>query len=493
MKKTVCILLALVLLLCGCGSQGESKEPQAEPDHEEAVVFPVSDALVGDTMPFFVDGKMHIFYLADQRDGKLGYHPWGLLRTEDYCSYEDAGIVLPYGETAEDQDIALGTGCVIKDQQGLYHAFFTGHNDFYEPKEAVMHATSDDMLHWTKHPEDTFTAGEGYSGNDFRDPYVFYVEQEQRWWMLVVTRTAETGVIVRYSSTDLSKWQDEGIFFEDDMGYATNMECPSLLQFGGKWYLAFSDQWPDRVVHYRVSDSINGPFVKPERDTVDGNGFYAGRLETDGEHLYLVGWNGTKIGHDDEADYDWGGNAVIHQLVQNPDGSLRVVPNEKIVQAMTHTVTPTLLRVTDTVKTESGGWKMAGEQYELVQFDALERSSRIELDISGYNGGGVFGISFGPDIDNVGSLSFVFNIQENQLGFYNKQNLIEEDAQSWMDYDFSGLEKLHVSILIGGGVATLFLNDEIALTARMYHSQGTKWQLFGVNSSVTWDNLKVYD
>ena len=234
MKKTVCILLALALLLCGCGGPGDATEPKTEADHPEAVLFPVSDALVGDTMPFFEDGKMNIFFLADQRDGKLGYHPWGLLRTEDYWNYEDAGIVLPYGETAEDQDIALGTGCVMKDQQGKYHAFYTGHNDYRAPAEAVMHAVSDDMLHWTKLPEDTFTAAEPYSTQDFRDPYVFYVESEQRYWMLVVTRTADTGVIVKYSSTDLHSWQDEGVFFEDDMGYATNMECPSLLQFGGQ-------------------------------------------------------------------------------------------------------------------------------------------------------------------------------------------------------------------------------------------------------------------
>lgn len=493
MKKTVCILLVLALLLCGCGGPGTTKEPQADSDHAEAVIFPKSDALVGDTMPFFADGKMNIFYLADQRDGKLGYHPWGLLRTEDYWNYEDLGIVLPYGETAEDQDIALGTGCVIKDKQGTYHAFFTGHNDFYEPKEAVMHATSDDMLHWTKHPEDTFTAPEAYSANDFRDPYVFYVEQEQRYWMLVVTRTAETGVIVKYTSTDLSKWTDEGIFFSDDMGYATNMECPSLLPFGDKWYLCFSDQWPDRVVHYRIGDSVNGPFLKPEQDTVDSNGFYAGRLETDGERLYLVGWNGTKIGHDDANDYDWGGNAVIHQLAQREDGTLQPVVNEKILAGVNHAVEPVPLRITDTIKTKDGGYTMAGDLYELVRFEALEQTSRIEADITGFGEDGLFGFAFSPDLENVGALSYVFSPAENLVKFCNTENLVEDDPQSWMSFDFSNREKLHVTILIGDGVATLYLNDEVALTARMYRAQGTDWEIFSVNSGVTWENLAVYD
>ena len=114
MKKLLGMMLVLMLLLCGCGGLGDTTEPQTASEYPEVPVFPKSDAFVGDTMPFYDGGKMNIFYLADQRDGKTGYHPWGLLRTEDYCSYEDMGIVLPYGSDAKDQDIALGTGCVIK-------------------------------------------------------------------------------------------------------------------------------------------------------------------------------------------------------------------------------------------------------------------------------------------------------------------------------------------------------------------------------------------
>ena len=490
MKKTVCILLAALMLLtlCSCGAE----KPQGS-EHEEAVIFPKSDALVGDTMPFFENGKMYIYYLADQRDGKLGYHPWALLRTDDYWNYEDLGVVLPYGADAHDQDIALGTGCVMKDKQWKYHAFYTGHNDYYEPKEAIMHATSSDMLSWTKIPGDTFVASDAYSKNDFRDPYVFYVEEEQRYWMLLTTRTPETGVIVKYCSTDLSKWTDEGILFTDDMGYATNMECPSLLKFGSKWYLCFSDQWPDRVVHYRVADSPNGPFTKPEKDTFDSNGFYAGRLETDGERLYLVGWNGTKIGHDDVNDYDWGGNAVVHQLVQKEDGTLRAVANEKVVKGLDHPVEMKPVKMTDTVKVNKGDLTMSGKLFEMVRYEALERTSRIEADISGFSGDGSFGFAFAPDVENVGAMSLVFSPAEKLVKFYNIENVVEEDPQSSMPFDFSGRDKIHVTLFIGDGVASLYVDNELALTARMYHSLGTDWELFGVNSGVTWSNVAVFD
>ncbi len=496
MKKRSILISALsILMLCSCGTQQGTadNEGSGEAEDIEAVsVFPKNDtALVGDTMPFYDNGKMNIFYLADLRDGKTGYHPWGLFTTEDYCTFEDQGIVIPYADSAEDQDIALGTGCVMKDQNGKYHAFYTGHNDWRAPKEAVMHATSSDMLNWTKIPEDTFLEEGKYSTEDFRDPYVFYVPEENQYWMLVVTRYEGNGVIVRYTSKDLSKWKDEGVFFEDDLGYGTNMECPTLIKFGSKWYLSFSDQWPDRVVHYRIADSINGPFRKPEQDTIDGNGFYAGRLETDGEHLYCVGWNGTKVGHDDENDYDWAGNMVIHQLTQHEDGTLTPILNEQVAAKMNRPVKEEPLKRTETVTALNDGWKFSGDEYELVQFEAFPESGRIEADISGYEDDDMFGIAFAPDIENVGALNFVFNIPENRIEFYNTDRLMDSDAQSYIDYDFSGKDSFHISFLLDDGVGCVYVNDEVALTARMYRSQANDWQLFGINSTVSFDNLDL--
>ena len=497
MKKRAIALLMAVLLIAGCGGASSDNGNGGDPDtehHGEVVVFPKTElALVGDTMPFFDNGKMNIFYLADQRDGKVGYHPWALLRTEDYCTYEDMGVVLPYADDATDQDIALGTGCVIKDQQGQYHAFYTGHNDFYEPKEAIMHATSSDMLNWTKVPADTFFANEKYAKNDFRDPYVFYVPEESQYWMLVVTRSEGSGVIAKYVSKDLSKWDDDGIFFEDDLGYGTNMECPTLLQFNGKWYLSFSDQWPDRVVHYRIADSVHGPFVKPEKDTIDGSGFYAGRMETDGTDLFCIGWNGTKIGHDDENDYDWAGNMVIHKLQQNADGTLVPIVNPSVTEGMSHALPETPVLMTDTIKTLDDGYQLAGDKYELVQFSAFKDSGRIEADISGYESDDLFGIAFAPDIDGVGALNYVFNIPENKIEYYNTERLMDGYAQSYMDFDFSGRDSVHMTLFVDDGVTCLYLDDEVALSARMYRSSGTKWQFFGVNSGVTFDNIGIYD
>ncbi len=230
---------------------------------------------------------------------------------------------------------------MIKDKDELYHAFYTAHNGDLDPKEAIMHATSKDGEKWDKLPDHTFFASSAYEANDFRDPYVFYVEESNNYWMLITTRQGGTGVIAKYVSDDLENWTDDGVFFKNDIGNDSNLECPSVVFYEGKWYLAFSDQWDQRVVHYRVADSLEGPFEKPERglDHVDGAGFYAGRLETDGENLYLVGWIPTKDEHDDRFNYNWAGNLAVHQLRTSENGLVGSLPETARKQIETKVIT----------------------------------------------------------------------------------------------------------------------------------------------------------
>ena len=518
MKKI--LVLTLIGAIClgnltGCTGQGAQeaaeseaeagKEPETEPDDvrtekkylgegiEDVKPFPVSDTgFVGDPMPYYENGVFHVFYLEDVRDGKLGYHPWALYETDNFYDYEYKGQVLPYGSTAEDQDIALGTGCVIKDKNGMYHAFYTGHNDHRSPKEAVMHATSGDMATWTKIPEDTFFAGEGYAQDDFRDPYVLYMEDEGRYWMLVTTRNEHTGVILKYTSDDLSTWTEEGVFFENDMGTDSNMECPSLLQYNGKWYLSFSDQWPGRQWHYRVGNAAGGPFETPEKDVIDCDGFYAGRLETDGENLYVFGWNATKEKHLDEEAYSWAGNLVAHQLVQSANGELFPILNASVKEKMNQELPLEPTKMTETVRQEGGNFTFHGEKYEAVEFGKLRGSYLFQTTIKDFKDGERFGFAFYTDKDAVGALNILFNMEENKIEFYNTNKIYDMEPQSDLDFDLADTEELNVSILIADWVVSMYVNDQCAFTARIYSSQGNGFGMFSINSGIQCENVRIY-
>lgn len=499
MKKL--LVLALAVLMCmpsiaGCGANTETDaemERYIGESIEDVQIFPTLEtSFVGDPMPFYDEGKFHVFYLEDLRDGKVGYHPWSLFETSNFYEYENKGEVIPYGNDLKDQDIALGTGSVIKDQKGIYHAFYTGHNDTYEPKEAIMHATSNDMVNWTKIPEDTFYAGDNYAKNDFRDPYVLYVEAEKQYWMLVSTRNESTGVLAKYTSKDLKTWKDEGIFFVNDMGTDSNMECSSLINYKGKWYLSFSDQWPDRVFHYRVSDSISGKFEIPKQDVVDGNGFYAGRLETDGENLYVFGWNGTKYQHLDKEEYDWAGNLVVHQLEQKKDGELRPIVNTMISEKMINEVKASPVLLTDTIDVTGDSYALKGNEYEFVEFNNILGSYKIDATIKNFSNSEKFGFAFNTDEEGVGELNLIFDVKNNEIYFYNTNQIYQEDPQSVIAFDFSKADELDITLLVSDGVASMYVNDQCAMTARMYTSQGTKWGFFGINSDITCENIRIY-
>ena len=169
-------LLITVLLLSACGSVAIPAEEPVEnlyeriPDEPyEAVPYSLypapEDAYVGDVMPFVTeDDTLEIYYLYDTDHNGQGYHPIYRFTTDDFVGYEDDGMMLEYG-LMSDPDPALGTGSVLRDRDGIYHLFYTGHNDMFEPKEAVMHAVSDDMENWEKIPGDTLYAGDDYAKN----------------------------------------------------------------------------------------------------------------------------------------------------------------------------------------------------------------------------------------------------------------------------------------------------------------------------------------
>ncbi|KAE9632947.1 DUF4975 domain-containing protein [Defluviitalea raffinosedens] len=500
-KKSIFFIISLALLMVGCKNNNNDTakdENNIEKNYniiEEVSVYPTpDDGFVGDPMPYFDGEKMNIFFLYDQRLGTQGYHPWARYTTTDFCKYEFLGEVIPYGNDIKEQDIALGTGSVIKDKNGLFHAFYTGHNDTYSPKEAIMHATSTDLQNWDKHEEDTFYADEEYSSDDFRDPYVFYNENDEKYWMLVTTRKNNMGVIALYKSVDLIQWENEKVLFENDMGSDSNLECPTLIEWNGYWYLTFSDQWPDRMFHYRIAKSAEGPFEKPEVDYLDGNGFYAGRMEKMDNKMYLIGWNGTKDGHQDGNNYNWGGNLVSHQIIQGDNGLLSTMPIQSINEKMNHNMNVTSLYNSETIFKEDRTLHFSGKDYEVASYPKIDGSTKITGKIKLNDNTNIFGFAFNLGDNKFGTLNFVFNKPEGYIGFFNKRTdtINSEEAQSKVNYTLNDGDEIEFTILIDNTVATLYVNNEIALTARMYSANKKEWGFFCENSNVTLQDIEVY-
>ena len=82
-------------------------------------LYPVSEnSWVGDVMPMADGDKLQLYYLYDTDNNGSGYHPIYKFSTSNFYEYQDDGLVIPYGDSEDDPDFAVGTGSVLKAQDG---------------------------------------------------------------------------------------------------------------------------------------------------------------------------------------------------------------------------------------------------------------------------------------------------------------------------------------------------------------------------------------
>lgn len=482
-------------------------------DQKGANVFPVSTVddgiavAMGDVMPFYDNGVMNIYHLRDSGKSPF-YHPISRITTTDFVHYTDKGVALNFEEDVKSNDAALGTGSFIKDANGKYHCFYTGHaassDDVApDPLEVVRHATSDDQKTWTK--DESFklkgNSPSGYLNNDFRDPYVYYDSVDSRYYMLVTTREkiegAETGVIKYYSSTTLDAaadgWQYEGVFFKNEEG-SYNMECPSYVQLGDFYYLAYSEQGDNRVTHYRYKTSHDGEWKKFGRDSIDAGGFYAGRLEKVGDKLYAFAWC-ARLSGGSSGGFDWGGSLVTHELVQNSEtGELCAVIPQGYKDFFSHEV----------AYNSVDGEKVTGYIYDGEKFAAhgVEKLSanvtRISLTIKAVGENGDFGLSFGLDgnyNNRLGSAIIAFELENNRITCYNGvSSILRYGAPlTSVAFEFEKDKSYGADVIIDGEVITVYLDGTVALTARITDMKQANFAFYSNGAKAEIQDVKFYE
>ncbi|MEU0603368.1 glycoside hydrolase family 32 protein [Streptomyces sp. NPDC006393] len=317
-----------------------------EGDVRGSVFFQPSDGWVGDVIPFERDGELNLFYLHEHRAHPKPGTSWSLAATRDLVRFEDRGVAFPHG--ADDEgDFNAYTGSVVRDADGTYHLFYTGQNPRFtgaegQPLQLVMHATGDgDLTSWTRHPQHTFGAPDGYESADWRDPFVFRDEERGVWRMLITARHTEgperrRGVIAACESDDLVTWKPAEPVW-DPRRYVAH-ECPEVFALGEWWYLVYSEFSESFATRYRMARSPEGPWQVPERDTVDGRAFYAAKSAELGGRRIFCGWIASREGGTDDGAWEWAGTLALLEARQNADGTLAFAPPTEILDSFTQDV-----------------------------------------------------------------------------------------------------------------------------------------------------------
>lgn len=496
-KRTSIILTVLLfaLLFSALGTAAFAEDESYEP--VAYTLYPAPEnAYVGDTMPFVTDdGTLEIYYLYDTDRNGQGYHPIYKYSTRDLCGYKDHGMMLNYG-LMSDPDPALGTGSVLQDRGGLYHLFYTGHNDtgnHGKGKECVMHATSADRETWTKLPEDTFFAPDNYSKDDFRDPEVFWVEEEQCYWMLIGAREDSLGgVIARYTSTDLKNWEFCGPYFAPNQQYM--LECPDLFSIGDIWYITYS--W-DNVTYYAMSDSMNGPFTAPEDNVLDGNGFifYAAKGVTFDGKQYLCGWLGRAGLSVDSGIYQWAGNVLNHQLVRQEDGTLGVKAPENFAQYFTQDKPFSVEQKAGNVEINGGSISLSADKRRQALADLGTRAPTmmLECDVT-LDADGCAGFAFGGSETDSSYTALCLDAGRNLLHYegYEITELRFNDPEAYTHFDFSSGGTHHVTLVCENEIVIMYVDDLKALSLRISHSiNGAHIGVFSDSCSASFSNITM--
>lgn len=294
-------------------------EPYISPLHYRPV-----EGRLADTIPFFWKGEYHIFYLR-----AISKVPWEHLVSTDLMYWKELPAALR-SDGAEDgpDGLHMFTGSVTE-HNGTFHIFYTGWNPANkEGREKVMHATSQDLIAWTKHPEHGFFGdGVHYQNSDFRDPFVFWNEAANKFWMILCARDAKTGKPVQgvAQSGDLVQWEQiDPLVLDPPLGEGTP-ECPDVFKIGDTWHLIHSPS--AGTTDMRYASDLRGPYRIPETPTIDTPILYAAKRMFDGQRHIITGWIRDLGGERDGGNFEWGGDqSVPREVYAGPDGMLYFRP-----------------------------------------------------------------------------------------------------------------------------------------------------------------------
>lgn len=462
-------------------------------------------AVCADVIPYYEDGTFYLFYLRDYRDRENHGEgcPWCLLTTRDLVHYEDHGEVLVRG-SVEDQDLYVFTGSCTK-HNGEYYIYYTGHNPHLRraglPEQKVLLAKSTDLYHWQKVKDFALEAPAYLEMHDYRDPFVYFDEEKQKYCMLLAGRLKNDGpvnskgVTLVLHSDDMLNWE-----LHEEPFYAPNSffthECPDLFKMGDWWYLIFSDMSDKLVTTYRMAKSPSGPWITPKVNNFDGHAFYAAKSASAGQRRFLFGWNCIKNHEKDHDFWQWGGTIIPHEIVQADDGTLYVQCPREIREAYSRPVALETGCSLSAVKPLENGWEIGDNPRKSLQLlTKMPENCRIELDFTTTDEIGDFGILLRSDDHADQYYAVKFEPKFNRLAFDmqpRRDNCVHTQTDVERYCPLTAGEKNHMTVIVEGSVAEVYVNDRVAMSVRMFDHKEGRFGLFAQNTTVRFENVALY-
>jgi beta-fructofuranosidase len=367
-----------------------------------------------------------------------------------------------------------------------------------------MHATSPDLRHWSKDKSFAIFAptGQGYEPHDWRDPFVYFDERLGEHAMLLAARKTtgpkrSRGVTALLTSSDLIHWKVREPFWAPDE-YFTH-ECPDLFRIGEWWYLVYSTFSERSVTHYRMARSLDGPWLTPTtvpvNDTFDDRMYYAAKTagpDVAGSPRYAFGWLATRDSERDDGGRQWGGELVVHQINQQPDGSLAVRAPESVLQRFTRDVPfnpqPVLGQWSSDNDTHHA---RAIGRHSVLMLGDLPHTALLRTRVTFEQGSASMGVLLRAD-----AALESYHVIRIEPG---SQRIVADRWPRPGDQPFT-LERplslshgkpVELTLLIDGTCLVVYVSGQVALSMRMYHPRNGALGLFVTEGSARFEATRL--
>jgi len=469
-------------------------------------------AWVGDLIPYCDEsGKYYLFYLHDPRTVKIQYAEettWHMVTSEDFIRFKDHGEAIRRG--ADDRpNKNIYTGSVIKSND-IYYAFYTAYNEDIKiagkSVQSVMVAKGKDLYHLKTDETLWLTAdNQIYESFDWRDPYVFWNQEDHCFWMLLAARKKNSGelrggCVALCKSDDLINWHYEPPFYAPDM-YIT-MECPEVFQMGEWWYLVYSTFSDRFVTHYRISRGLKGPWIIPGCDSFDSRANYAIKTASDGKRRYAFGWIASKLGDTDFGSWEWGGTMNVHELIQNQEtGELYTAPTDGLKNYYTKTIEIGDIVLYNSQKEENEtGLLLTSDTLGAGLYSLPEDSFSLEMEIEPV-GTSEIGIVLHGDARMEEGYFLKIDLDAKEMAWdmwpRAKKGTYQWQIRGDIPYQVETLRKIHkakqyyIRIIRKGDICVLYLDDKVALSTRMYNHKRGYGGIYVIQGSVKLNNYLI--
>ncbi len=469
----------------------------------DELFYRAEKARTGDVIPKYISGKYNLFYLKawikDAEESAPG--GWHRMESTDLLHMSEEVPV----------NVTGGTGDVIY-HDGKYHLFAC---IFPEGKQFITHYISPDgnLNHWELIKEDTFGPdGEIYHKSDWRDPRIIYDKKNDEFKMIMAARKnakhSQTGCVGLCVSKDLKNWEYREPFYYPQR-FNGALECPDYFCMGEWEYLVFSSYTTLFGNYYVKRKKGKSTFTIPKNHRLDARAFYAAKTAGDGTERYLFGWNPSKeenlfgfwpdkVKAKDYRTWDWGGNMIIHKLVQKSDGDLGLAFPERRREFFNSKIANSYKAITEGIVEETGVVHTVDKNsQQMMLMQEIPDSALIKIRThvkEAYQVGVVLQVTE----EMKEGYYFIFDPGKSRLVLRSWLRMSEEGGKTF-PYDVEMEVPVRIAddgiyefeIVVEGSVGTAYINDDAALSFRMYDFRGRHLGVLATGD-VTFENIEMF-